>query len=190
MTFHPCCLRFSCDAIMQPASTGCSSRVWVFPTSILQRKWCLYRQTHCLRALWSLSTCLPNLKIILQSGPSAFKFNLKLAVIFCSGDFCVCIRSKQGELVPTRNFLNQIFQIRLQKYLLGFAQTRYSAQNCADCASYPLKALSCSMVCGIPVPPISWWSLAAMWKLFRAPQDTPRRICWWTPTPISSSPLV
>ena len=38
MTFHPCCLRFSCDAIMQPASTGCSSRVWVFPTSILQSK--------------------------------------------------------------------------------------------------------------------------------------------------------
>ena len=26
------------DAIAQPASTGCSSRVWVFPTSILQRK--------------------------------------------------------------------------------------------------------------------------------------------------------
>ena len=62
-------------------------------------------------------------------------------LFFCSGNFCICNRSKQGKLVPTRNFLNQIFQIRLQKYLLGFAQTRYSAQNCADCASYPLKAL-------------------------------------------------
>ena len=30
-------------------SIGCSSRVWVSPTSILQRKWCLYRQTHCLQ---------------------------------------------------------------------------------------------------------------------------------------------
>ena len=38
MTFHPCYLRFSCDAIMQPASIGCNSRVWVFPTSILQSK--------------------------------------------------------------------------------------------------------------------------------------------------------
>ena len=37
-TFHPYCLRFSCDAIMQPASIGCNSRVWVFPTSILQSK--------------------------------------------------------------------------------------------------------------------------------------------------------
>ena len=64
------------------ASTGCSSRVWMFPTSILQRKWCLHRQTHCLRVLWNLSTCFPNLKIILQSRPSVFKFNLKRAVIF------------------------------------------------------------------------------------------------------------
>ena len=30
----------SSDAIAQPASPGCSSRVWVFPTSILQRKKC------------------------------------------------------------------------------------------------------------------------------------------------------
>ena len=36
--FHPYCLRFSCDAIMQPASIGCSSRVWGVPTSILQSK--------------------------------------------------------------------------------------------------------------------------------------------------------
>lgn len=32
-----------------PAFIGCSLRVWVSPTSILQRKWCLYRQTHCLQ---------------------------------------------------------------------------------------------------------------------------------------------
>ena len=35
---------------------GCS------PTSVLQRKWCLYRQTHCLQVLWSLSTCFPKFK--------------------------------------------------------------------------------------------------------------------------------
>ena len=31
-------------------------------------------------------------------------------------------------------FLNLILQIRLQKRLLGFAQTRYSAQECASSA--------------------------------------------------------
>ena len=101
----------------------------------------MYIRLHCLRVLWSLSTCFPNLKIILQSRPSVFKFNLKRTVIFLHKNFRVCNRSKQGELVPTHNFLNLILQIRLQKHLLGFAQTRYSAQNCADCASYPLKAL-------------------------------------------------
>ena len=111
----------SSDAIAQPASTGCSSRAWVSPTSILQRKWCLYRQTHCLqmqtlyirlpclRALWSLSTRLPNLKIILQSEPSAFKFNLKLAVIFLHKNFRICNRRKQGEPVPLRNFWIRFF---------------------------------------------------------------------------------
>ena len=35
------------DAIAQPASVGCSSMVWVFPTSILQRKSrrCIYEDT-------------------------------------------------------------------------------------------------------------------------------------------------
>ena len=64
----------------------------------------MYIRLHCLRVLWSLSTCFPNLKIILQIRPSVFKFNLKRTVIFFSGVFCVCIHSKQGELVPTRNF--------------------------------------------------------------------------------------
>ena len=46
----------------------------------------------------------PNLKIILQSEPSAFKFNLKLAVIFLHKNFRICNRRKQGEPVPLRNF--------------------------------------------------------------------------------------
>ena len=40
-----------------------------------------------------------------------------------------------GQVGTNSQVLNQIFQIRLQKHLLGFAQTRYSAQNCADCVS-------------------------------------------------------
>ena len=64
----------------------------------------MYIHLHCLRVLWSLSRCFPNLKIILRSRPSIFKFHLMRAVIFCSGSFRVSNRSKQGEPVPPRNF--------------------------------------------------------------------------------------
>lgn len=97
----------------------------------------MYIRLHCLRVLWSLSTCFPNLKIILQSRPSVFKFNLKRAVIFLHKNFRVCNRSKQGEFVPPRNFLNLFFTNPASKRLLGFAQTRYSAQNCAG-YTFPL----------------------------------------------------
>ena len=63
-----------------------------------------------LRKQWSLSTYFLNSKIILQIRPSVFKFNLKRAVIFCSGCFRACNRSKQGELVPTRNFWIRFFK--------------------------------------------------------------------------------
>ena len=39
---------------------------------------------------------------------------------------------QSGRVGTNSQFLNQIFQIRLQKYLLGFSQTRHSAQNCAE----------------------------------------------------------
>ena len=43
------------DAIAQPASTGCSSRVWVLPTSILQRKIsrCIYVCIACYNCVGS-----------------------------------------------------------------------------------------------------------------------------------------
>jgi len=48
------------------------------------------------------------------------------------------LQSQQaGRVGANSQFLNQIFQIRLQKYLLGFSQTRHSAQNCAD-YTFPL----------------------------------------------------
>ena len=115
---------------------GCS------PTSILQSKngLCIYEDTACGR--YEASQCAPQIWKSFCNWDRPFSSSTWSGrLFFCSGNFCICNRSKQGKLVPTRNFLNQIFQIRLQKYLLGFAQTRYSAQNCADCASYPLKAL-------------------------------------------------
>ena len=129
------------DIAAQPTSNGYNSRDWVFPTSILQRKWCLYRQTHCLLQLWSLSMRSPDLKIILQLRPSVFKFNLKRTVIFLYKNFRICNRRKQGEPVPPRKFWTWFFTNPASKHLLGFSQTRHSAQNCAECASYPPKAL-------------------------------------------------
>ena len=39
-----------------------------------------------------------------------------------------------GRVGTNSRFLNQILQIRLQKYLLGLTQTRCSAQECASFA--------------------------------------------------------
>ena len=89
----------------------------------------MYIRLHCLRVLWSLSTCLPNLKIILQSGPSVFKFNLKRTVIFLHKNFRVCSRRKQGEPVPPRKFWTWFFTNPASKHLLGFAQIRCSAKK-------------------------------------------------------------
>ena len=86
--------------------TVCDSR-WrgLAPTSSQ-----MYIRLHCLQALWNLSMRLPNLKIILQSRPSVFKFNLKRAVIFLHKNFRICNRSKQGELVPTHKFWIRFFK--------------------------------------------------------------------------------
>ena len=131
------------ELLSKPAPKWCrSERVWDFPTSIFatQNKQ-MYIRLHCLRMLWNLSTCSPNLKIILQIRPSVFKFNLKRTVIFLLRKFSCLHPQQAGQAGTNSQFLNQILQIRIQKRLLGFSQTRHSAQNCADRASYPLKAL-------------------------------------------------
>ena len=58
-----------------------------------------------------------------------FQVQLEADGYFFLGSFRICNRSKQGEPVPTRKFLNLILQIRLQKRLLDFAKTRYSAHK-------------------------------------------------------------
>ena len=162
-------------------SIECSSRVWVFPTSILQRKWCLYRQTHCLQMqtlyirlpclqqLWSLSMRFPNLKNILRLRPSVFKFNLKWTVIFLLRKFSCLHPQQAGQAGTNSQFLNQILQIRIQKRLLGFSQTRHSAQNCADRASYPLKALWPTRG-PVPSSPLSFCQ--SFHRLFLQPADS------------------
>ena len=88
------------------------------------------------------------MKIILRSRPSIFKFHLMRAVIFLLRKFSSLQSQQAGRVGTNSRFLNLILQIRLQKHLLGFAQTRYSAQNCADCASSLTlnKQISCRKI--------------------------------------------
>ena len=74
----------------------------------------MYIHLHCLRVLWSLSTCFPNLKIILQIRPSVFKFNLKRAVIFLLRRFLRLHPQQTGRVGTNLQFLNPILQIQLQ----------------------------------------------------------------------------
>jgi len=79
----------------------------------------------------------PNLKNILRLRLSVFKFNLKWTVIFLLRKFSCLHPQQAGQAGTNSQFLNQILQIRIQKRLLGFSQTRHSAQNCAG-YTFPL----------------------------------------------------
>ena len=71
------------------------------------------------------------------------------AVIFLLGKFLHLQSQQAGRVGSNLQFFESDFlQIRLQKHLLGFAQTRYSAQNCADCASSLTlnKQISCRKI--------------------------------------------
>ncbi len=93
------------DAIAQPASVRCSSRVWVFPTSILQSKIsrCIYVCIACNN--YEASQCDFQIWKLFSNQDRPFSSSTWSGrLFFCSGSFCICNHSKQGELVPTRNF--------------------------------------------------------------------------------------
>ena len=92
----------------------------------------MYIRLHCLRMLWNLSTCSPNLKIILQIRPSVFKFNLKWAVIFLHKNFRVCNRSKQGEPVPPCNFWIRFYKSDFKSTCWTSPKPDVQQKNCAD----------------------------------------------------------
>ena len=118
------------DAIAQPASVRCSSRVWVFPTSILQRKisrciyvciaWGCYEASQRASQIWK-SFCKSDRPFSSSTWSGRLFFLLRK---FSS------LQSQQAGRVGTNSrFLSLILQIRLQKRLLGFAKTRYSAHK-------------------------------------------------------------
>ena len=61
-----------------------------------------------------------------------FQVQLEAGGYFSAQKFSSLQPQQTGRVGTASKFLNQIFQIRLQKYLLGFSQTRHSAQNCAE----------------------------------------------------------
>ena len=140
----------SSDAIIQPASPGCSSRVWDFPTSILQRKMVfVYTKTLLADAdvVYTsalLSDAMKPLNMLSKIWKSFCNQNRLLSSSTWSGRlfsarkiFRICNRRKQGEPVPPRKFWTWFFTNPASKHLLSFAQTRYSAQNCAG-YTFPL----------------------------------------------------
>ena len=122
------------DAIAQPASTGCSSRVWVLPTSILQRKTsrCIYvcLACGCYEAsqgafqIWKLFSNQDR-----QLSSSTWSWRL----FFCTKIFAFATAASRASWYQLAIFESD-FTNPASKHLLGFAQTRCSAQECASFA--------------------------------------------------------
>jgi len=66
--------------------------------------------------------------------PVRFQVQLEADGYFSAQKFSSLQPQQAGRAGTTLQFLNSILQIRLQKYLLDFAQTRCSAQECASFA--------------------------------------------------------
>ena len=66
-----------------------------------------------------------------------FQVQLEAGGYFSAQKFSSLQPQQTGRVGTASQFLNQIFQIQLQKPLMSFAQTRYSAQNCAG-YTFPL----------------------------------------------------
>ena len=63
-----------------------------------------------------------------------FQVQLEAGGYFSAQKFSSLHPQQAGRVGTASKFLNQIFQIQLQKRLLGFAKTRCSAQECASFA--------------------------------------------------------
>ena len=125
------------DAIAQPASVRCSSRVWVFPTSILQSKIsrCIYVCIACNN--YEASQRASQIWKSFCKSDRPFSSSTWSGRLLFLRSFLRLHPQQAGRAGTTSQFLNSILQIRLQKHLLDFAQTRYSAQNCAG-YTFPL----------------------------------------------------
>ena len=85
----------------------------MFPTSILQSKIsrCIYVCIACRR--YESSRCAFQIwKLFCNQDRPFSSSTWSGRLFFCSGGFCVCIHSKQGELVPTHKFWIRFFKFK------------------------------------------------------------------------------
>ena len=120
----------------KPASSGCSSRVWVFPTSILQSKIsrCIYVCIACGR-YESFQRAFQIWKSFCDQDRPFSSFTWCGRLFFCSGSFRVCNRSKQGELVPTHDFWIWFYKSDFKNDCWASPKPDIQHINCADCVS-------------------------------------------------------
>ena len=100
-----------------------------------------------LRALWTPSMCFPNLKIILQSGPSVFKFNLKWTVIFCKKNFSHLQPPQAGRVGTNSQFFESVF---------------YKSDFKSTCWASPKPNIQHKIV--LAVPPRWHWICKFSWR--------------------------
>ncbi len=122
------------DAIAQPASVRCSSRVWDFPTSILQRKIsrCIYVCIAC--GCYETSQHTPQIwKSFCKSDRPFSSSTWSGRLFFCTKIFEFATAASRASWYQLAIFESD-FTNPASKHLLGFAQTRCSAQECASSA--------------------------------------------------------
>ena len=111
------------------ASIGCSSRVWDFPTSIFAtQKKQIYTSALLAGAMKPLNAT-SKFENHFATETVRFQVQLEAGGYFSAQKFSSLQPQQTGRVGTASQFLNQIFQIQLQKRLLSFAQTRYSAHK-------------------------------------------------------------
>ena len=122
------------DAIAQPASVRCSSRVWVFPTSILQSKIsrCIYVCIACNN--YEASQCDFQIWKLFSNQDRPFSSSTWSGRLFFAQEvFAFASAANRASWYQLAIFESD-FTNPASKHLLGFAQTRCSAQECASFA--------------------------------------------------------
>ena len=79
----------------------------------------MYIRLHCLQVLWSLSTCFPNLKIILQIRPSVFQVQLEADGYFSAQKFLRLQPQQAGRVGTNSQFFESDFTKPTSKTLVG-----------------------------------------------------------------------
>ena len=161
------------------------------PTSILQRKWCLYRQTHCLqmqtlyirlpclRMLWNLSTCFPKFENHFAIRAVCFQVQLEVDGYFSAQKFSHLQPPPQaGRVGTTSQVLNLIFYKSSFKTLVGLRPNPIFSTKVRWLCILSSKGLMTHKVAGIIQPSLflpkfssSFLATRRKWRIFKS-------FCW------------